>query len=439
MLNFPKKVLNIIYKINERGFEAYLVGGCVRDKILGIDSFDIDINTNANMETLIDLFKEYEPQVFEHFGNIKFQMDEYTVEITRYRKERDYKNHRIPETLDFKASLKDDILRRDFSVNALVYHPIQGIGDLVGGLNDLRNKEIKTIGNPDLKFDEDYLRMLRAIRFASKLDFRIETNTFKYLTKNFHKLNRLHKAQVEEELYKFLESKRFSKWAIRYPWILSHIIDEIEDTVGLEQSNKYHIYDVYEHTIKVIENLDTLELKIIGLFHDLGKVDAEHRNEDGSNSFKHHAKFSYNIILRYFDVWDMNGLDKKKIGKLVLNHGLSIPMDYIEMKKLVAEHGMEFMRKLVKFKKADNLAKSKDAYYQVEKCTIYDAFLNQIQLEKPVLTLKELKIKGNELDIEEKYRGIVLKELLNLVIEEEIKNEKEVLYKEAMRIKDDLY
>lgn len=439
MIKFPSKLTDILSMINARGYEAYFVGGCVRDAILGVETYDIDINTNASTEVLSEMFLDYSPMVYEVYGNVKFKLDEYTVDITRFRKEGKYKKHRFPSAINFDATLKDDIMRRDFTINALVYHPDRGIGDLVDGLASLRKKEMKTIGNPYLSLNEDYLRMLRLVRFASKLNFSIDHHTFRVLKENYELVSQLSLVQIEDDFLGFIQTDNFTKMVLEHPWMMTDIIQEMETAHGFTQNNKYHKYDLFEHTIHVMDHLDTLELKIAGLFHDLGKVSAKVINENGSFSFPKHASHSLKIMNRYFSEWTLTNCNKDKIRKLVLLHDLSIPVNYIEMKKLVRFNGIDFMRDLIQFKRADNLAKSDRAAYQIDKCATYDTFLDRIENEKPAIHIKDLDIAGDELQAEPKLRKNILDKLITLVIEEKIENNKETLLKEALRIRDGIY
>ncbi|NLW14737.1 MAG: HD domain-containing protein [Erysipelothrix sp.] len=439
MIKFPSKLVDILTKINARGYEAYFVGGCIRDAILGIETHDIDINTNATTEVLSELFSMYSPTVYETYGNLTFKLDEYNIDITRFRKEGKYIKHRYPTGINFNATLKDDIMRRDFTINALVYHPNKGIGDLVGGLESLKKKEMKTVGNAYLKLNEDYLRMLRMVRFSSKLDFNIEPQAFRILKEHYYRVASLGLSQIENDFLGFLDTKGFVKNALENPWLVTEIITELKEAVEFSQSNIFHSYDLFEHTIRVVDNVNTLELKIAALFHDIGKIKCKKENADGTFSFPGHSSESLRIMNRYFSEWNLDKHTKDTVRKLVLLHDLSIPMNYIEMKKLVSLNGVRFMRKLIALKRSDNLAKSKHAYYQVEKCDNYLMFLDRIEKEKPAVSIKDLAITGDEIDSAPQVRTRILNELINLVIEEKLENNKDALLKAAIRIRDAIY
>lgn len=439
MIKFPEKLTDILSKINARGYEAYFVGGCVRDAILGVKTFDIDINTNAPTEVLSEIFIDYSPMVYENYGNLNFKYDEYTIDITRFRKEGKYQKHRYPTSISFKATLKDDILRRDFTINGLVFHPDRGVGDLVEGLDGLRKREMKTIGNPYLKLNEDYLRFLRLVRFAAKLNFTFETHTFRVVKEHYYRVAELGLSQLENDFIGFIEAEHFAKYANEYPWMVHNIIPELKEAVGFDQNSIFHHLDLFEHTTSVVNNVKGTELKIAALFHDIGKLTTKKANNDGTFSYPNHATESLKIMNRYFSEWNLQGINKDTIRKIVLLHDLSIPLDYIEMKKLVHYNGLDFMRKLVEFKRADNMSKNHNAEYQLEKCATYEMFLNRIDEERPPTSIKDLAISGDELQAEPGIRKRILDELITKVIEEKIANDKDALLKEALRIRDAIH
>lgn len=430
MLEFPKVAVDLIEAIACTGSDAYFVGGCVRDAILNMETKDIDICTDMSFESLKVLFSKYHPTSFERFGGMAFEIGGYHFEITRFRKEGPYLNHRHPSTLEFEASLLDDVMRRDFTINGLLYAPSKGLVDYVGGLDDLKNRILRTIQDPEGSFNEDYLRMLRLMRFKAKLNFDIENETFEVCKDNFYKVAKLPWSQLLPEFIKFIELDRFTKTCLKYPFILGSLFVEMHMSFDYDQNNHYHKYSLYEHTLRVIDHLDGVELRLAGLFHDLGKLKTRITKENGEYGYPGHAKESAKIAHKYLDNSYVN---KNYILKIIEYHDLSIPVDYIEMKKLVAVHGFEFMKDLITFKKADNLSKSEAALYQVDKCTTYHGFLDRIEVEKPVLHLQALDIKGDMLDIDPLKRSEVLQKLLTLVIEEKITNSKIELLEEVKR------
>lgn len=439
MIYFPDKLNQLLLRINQSGHDAYFVGGCVRDAVLGRHTNDIDITTNAPLEVLKEQFAEYDLTIFSEYGNISFQEGLYRIEITMYRKDLEYYNHRHPSKIEFNASQKDDTYRRDFTINALMYHPQYGIIDNVGGMDDLDQKIIRTLIDPSLSFEQDYLRMMRALRFASQLSFKIDKAAFNYINEHFHHINDLSISQWEEELNQFIMGEAFYSLAHNNPWILGTLIQPVKEAIAFEQDNPYHAYSLYEHTIRVMSELSTLEMRLVGLFHDLGKLRTQIFTSDGIGRYPGHAQASVEIMDEYLEFSIFTKEDKREMLKLVEYHDLSIPENYIEFKKLVSIHGIDFMQKLVQFKRADNIAKSEKAYYQVEKCVVYQTYIDRILMENPVLTLKQLAIKGNELDVEPQKRKKTLEKLLELVIEEKVVNEKNELINKYKEFSDDIY
>lgn len=414
---------DIIYRINAYDFEAYFVGGCVRDSLIGRDTFDVDITTNMPLTKMRELFKNYKPVIFEDFGSIAFPYENFQIQITQFRQEFEYIDHRHPQRIDFVEDVKLDLLRRDFTMNALLYHPDEGVIDYVGGLQDIERRLIKPMRKPSLLFEEDYLRMLRAVRFSSELGFEVESEAFSFIEQNYFKVSELSWVQLQSEFYKFLVSKKFKDWALKHPFVITEIIPEMKEAFNFDQNNPYHKYSLYEHTVHVIDHLNGLDNRLIALFHDLGKLYTQIQKEDGRFSYPHHSEVSVEIARKY--------VNDDYIFKMIKLHDLSIPMSYYRIKKLVSEHGLSFMRNLIEFKRADNLAKSDKASYQVEKCNQYDLYLDRIERERPVLKVSDLAISGDELDVKPNQRGKVLRDLLDLVMQDKIENRKEVLKEEV--------
>lgn len=439
MIQFPKQIEQVLSKIHQEGFEANIVGGAVRDALLSIESFDIDINTNCPLNQLVLIFKEEKPQVFSRFGNIRFKLASYTIAITTYRKELSYSNHRYPKELDYNARLLDDLNRRDFTINAILYNQVDGITDPLKGRKDLENKLIRCIGNPYDKFNEDYLRMLRAFRFSAKLNFEIEKETLKTIEDNYEKISKLKLTQIEQEFLKFINAPYFVDVVLKYPQSLSEIIDEYKETLSFDQNNKYHRYSLFEHSIRVVHEVEGLELKFAALFHDLGKLHTKTLKENGNHGYPKHPEASLQIMKPYLESFQLEGLDKKNIEKLVLYHDMSIPEEYNAMKRLVYLYGFDFMRQLIALKRADNLAKSDHAAYQVERCHLYNSFLDRIIEEHAETQIKDLMITGLDIDVLAQNRKTVLEHLLFEVMDEITENNKEALQEAAKRINDALY
>lgn len=438
MIQFPSKLDQIVLTLSDLGYEAFYVGGCVRDAILNRETFDVDISTNANMDILMEVFKTYKLTKNEALGALSFRIDNYNIEITRFRKEDSYIDHRRPSFITFECSAKEDIMRRDFTINGLMYHPNSGLIDYVDGLRDLKQGILRCIGDSDIKFNEDYLRMLRLMRFKAQLGFEIEPNTLSSCISNYNKLGLYSNRAWRDEFFKLVMAPYFVKLVIDEPWLLGTLIPDIGKSVYFNQRNPYHKYSLYEHTLLVMSNLSTLDLKLVGLFHDLGKLSTQVM-KDGRGSYPNHAYAGAKLARVYFNDWEIPKTRREWMLNLIEHHDMSIDTDYIAFKKKVSEYGLEFMKDIVILKRADNLAKSDLAYYQVEKCNIFDSYIEKIEIEKPVLFISDLDIKGSQLDVDSKMRGEILGVLLERVIEGLVDNEFDMLMKEVEGIKDELY
>lgn len=442
MYEFPKVVDEILVDLNAKGYEAYCVGGFVRDTLLKRQSFDVDITTNAPLSFLTHHFESYHPQVHAHFGNLTFNLDPYKIEITQYRQESHYDDQRHPSDVLFGVTLDQDLARRDFTINAILYNPQVGIIDRVGGIDALKKRRIEVIGDPHIRFQEDLLRMLRAVRFAAELNFEIEPKALAVLKTHFNLLRNYSPRQWQGEFFKFLMAPHFYEWVSENPWILGTLILELEATVAFEQENPYHNRSLYLHTVVVTSQLTTLNERIAGLFHDLGKLHTQ-TFENGVARYPRHALASVEILNRYLEAWNLSKKDCKLIRDYVIYHDLSIPMDELAIVALVQKHGLGFIRTLVKFKRADNSAKSDLALYQLDKCDAYDAILDQLENKALLYDTRDLEITGQDLvdvGVVESKRKYVLRMLLDLVNEKKIENNQEALMEALGRIvSHDLY
>jgi tRNA nucleotidyltransferase (CCA-adding enzyme) len=271
-INLPKEVEFIIDCLYKNGYEAYVVGGCVRDSILKLNPQDWDICTQAKPHEIIECFKEH--KIIEtgiKHGTVSVFLNGESYEITTYRVDGRYSDARHPDDVIFVSSLKEDLKRRDFTINAMAYNNKDGLVDYFGGYKDLSDKIIKCVGNCSIRFNEDSLRILRALRFVAKFDFEIEKKTSKAICENKELLNYLSAERIREELNKLLLSEGAEKILLDYPLVLSVFIPNIEATVGYDQKNPYHPYDIWTHIVKSVVSIKPdLILRLTMLFHDLG-------------------------------------------------------------------------------------------------------------------------------------------------------------------------
>lgn len=423
--------------LHKAGYEAYLVGGCVRDLIMKIPAHDYDITTNATPEEMKKVFFDYTTiETGIKHGTITFLYNKEPIEITTYRIEGEYKDNRHPETVEFTTKLENDLSRRDFTMNALVYNENEGIIDLFGGQKDIASKTIRAIGVAENRFKEDALRILRAMRFSSQLGFEIEEETKKAMVKCAPLLHNISAERISQELTKLLVGKNVKNVILDCYEILGEILPEIKKMHGFDQCNKYHIYNVLEHTAISVESIDPVaHLRLAMLLHDTGKVYTFTRDENGTGHFYGHNKVSSEIAMDFLNKYKYDNFTKERVVQLVKIHDTPIEMDRIFIKKRLNRLGKDAFFDLLKVKRADNLAQN-PKYFWLDKLNEMENIAREI-VEENEFTLSSLKIDGNDLitlGIKGKKIGEVLNLLLNEVIEEKIPNEREALLKRATKL-----
>lgn len=423
--------------LHKSGYEAYLVGGCVRDLIMQIPAHDYDITTSATPEEMKKAFIGYTTiETGIKHGTITFLYNKEPIEITTYRIEGEYKDNRHPESVEFTTKLENDLSRRDFTMNALVYNENEGIIDLFGGQKDIESKTIRAIGVAENRFKEDALRILRAMRFSSQLGFEIEEETKKAMVKCAPLLHNISAERISQELNKLLVGKNVKKVILDCYEILGEILPEIKKMHGFNQYNKYHIYSVLEHTATAVENIDPVaHLRLTMLLHDTGKVYTFTRDENGIGHFYGHNKVSAEIARDFLNKYKYDNLTKERVVELVKIHDTPIEMDRIFIKKRLNRLGKDAFFDLLKVKRADNLAQNPE-YFWLDKLDKMENIAREI-VEENEFTLSSLKISGNDLislGITGKKIGEALNLLLNEVIEEKIKNQKEALLKRVAQL-----
>ena len=423
--------------LHKAGYEAYLVGGCVRDLIMKIPAHDYDITTNATPEEMKKVFFGYTTiETGIKHGTITFLYNKEPIEITTYRIEGEYKDNRHPETVEFTTKLENDLSRRDFTMNALVYNENEGIIDLFGGQKDIASKTIRAIGVAENRFKEDALRILRAMRFSSQLGFEIEEETKKAMVKCAPLLHNISAERISQELNKLLIGKNVKNVILDCYEILGELLPEIKKMHGFDQCNKYHIYNVLEHTAISVESVDPVaHLRLAMLLHDTGKVYTFTRDENGTGHFYGHNKVSSEIARDFLNKYKYDNFTKERVVQLVKIHDTPIEMDRIFIKKRLNRLGKDAFFDLLKVKRADNLAQN-PKYFWLDKLNEMENIAREI-VEENEFTLSSLKIDGNDLitlGIKGKKIGEVLNLLLNEVIEEKIPNERETLLKRATKL-----
>ncbi len=434
-IQMPKQVLYILKIINENGYEAFIVGGCVRDSLLGKLPEDWDITTNAKPEMIIKIFKNkgYSviPTGLKH-GTVTLLIDGEHYEITTYRVDGEYKDSRRPSSVEFALNIKEDLSRRDFTINSMAYNDFHGLVDYFDGYKDLTKKSINAVGDPNKRFKEDALRMMRGIRFSAQLGFKLETETKIAILDNVHLLEKISKERIRDEFSKIIVTQNPSKYILEMLSmnLMKYIIPELYECVEFKQHNPHHDKDVLNHILSVVDNTEgDLILRLSALFHDIGKPHSFTIDEKGIGHFYSHHLVSTSIAkkamkrLRY---------DKKTIdvvSTLVKEHMSKFEVFSTKgIKRFINRVGVENLDRLFKLQMADT---SGSANKDNSKVLELKDEVEKVLSQKQPLLKKDMEISGYDLIQlgipEGKEIGRILNELLEEVLENPELNTKEKL------------
>lgn len=430
---------SFIFDILENaGFECYAVGGCVRDILLNLEPDDIDFTTNATPDEILDCFTEYRTfELGKKFGTISVVDNDTVYEITTYRIDGLYNDSRHPDDVVFSRNLKDDLARRDFTVNAMAMDKCGNIVDIFGGREDLSNRIIRAVGNAEERFTEDALRIFRALRFACKLNFEIEENTSAAAKKLANTLLNIHPQRLRDELTSLLLSDSASDIIAEYKEIFFTIIPELTECDNFLQITAHHRYDVLTHILKTLEYAPKdAEIRFALLFHDIAKPQSYTKDKAGISHFNGHPAKSADIATEILKRFAFPAVFIKKVELLIKYHDKRFEKPRLHIKKILSELTDDDFRKLLVIQRCDVLAQSE--YLREEKLAHIDFIeseLNSIIEEEACFKLKDLAVNGNDminLGLNGYRIGEMLDVLLNNVIEEKINNNKEELLKYAV-------
>ena len=431
-INIPNGANLLIHTLQNNGYSAYVVGGCVRDSILGREPHDWDICTSATPEQMLEVFKGR--RVIEtglQHGTITVVVDKIPYEITTYRIDGDYSDNRRPDSVTFTDNLIEDLKRRDFTINAMAYNDIQGLIDPFGGIDDIKYEKIQCVGSAKERFNEDALRILRAIRFASQLEFSIEPETDWQIHQLYKNLENISVERINSEFCKIASFDNFCVELLLYEDVFSLFIPELKYMVGFPQNNPWHIYDVFIHTIHAIAGCDSKDLitRLAVFFHDFGKPHSYQDGEDGIRHFKGHAKVSAEMTDLIMKRLRFDNDTRNKVVELVQCHDATIPVGKKYAKKWLNKIGEEQFRRLLKLKEADNKAQNLEhSNERIGELHEIESLIDEVLKEQECFSLKDLAVKGEDL-INIGYKpgrtlGAALRGLLDCVIAEEVENNK---------------
>ncbi|MGB4984692.1 MAG: CCA tRNA nucleotidyltransferase [Erysipelotrichaceae bacterium] len=420
-----KKALNLL---NDQGYDAYLIGGCVRDSLLSRPFNDYDITTNASPSEVMKVFHNYQLVTtgIKH-GTVLVIFDELPIEITTFRIDGDYNDNRHPDKVIYTKSLKEDCARRDFTINALAMDINGDIHDYYEGYKDLSNKVIRCVNEPNKRFKEDGLRILRALRFASTLNFDIEEQTKQAIFNNKELLLNISKERIQSELLKLLSGDNVYQVLKEYVDVLSIIIKDLNKMVNFDQQSSSHCFDLYEHTIRSVKaiNNDPI-LRLTMLLHDIGKLDTK-QIINNEAKYPNHSESSIKRARTILNDLKFSNKDKKEIITLIEYHSCFLKTNKIDIKQWLNKLGLDMYQKLLLVHYADTFTHHQSYHTYLKDFDDIQILLKEIIGNNECYSINQLAINGNDL-IKLKINGSnikkVLEIMLDLVINNKVDNDK---------------
>ena len=434
-MTLPEQIVRCLQMLESAGYAAYLVGGCVRDDLMGIPPQDFDLCTAALPEQTAAVFADI-PQDLTgvRHGTVKLLMEGMEVEITTFRREGSYQDNRHPDWVEFVPDIREDLARRDFTVNAIAYSPSRGYVDPFGGRADLQSGILRCVGEPERRFREDALRILRGMRFAARFGFLPEPATQDAMIGLAPLTDALARERVYQELSGFLLKADVPN-LLRFAPILAQVIPELSPTLGFLQHSPHHAYDVFTHTAHVTAAVaPVLSLRWAALLHDIGKVPCFSQDENGRGHFKGHAQVSAQMAdavlhrlhaptqLRETAVW------------LIDHHMTVLQPEEALLRRSLSRYGRERLELLLCLQEADMKGKGTREHENSQRYPRLREILSQLDAQEGRLTLKSLKINGNDLialGMSGRQIGDCLNRLLEQVLSGSLENEKSALIQAA--------
>ncbi|MFZ3301869.1 MAG: CCA tRNA nucleotidyltransferase [Microgenomates group bacterium] len=435
IFNLPDEVKKILSDFKKNKYEIYVVGGAVRDLLMGKIVYDWDFTTNATPEQILEIY----PDGFcdNKFGTVGLSVEgfEEPFEITTYRTEHGYSDNRRPDSVSWGKSLEEDLKRRDFTINAFAYDGEKLI-DLYEGQKDLKNKILRAVGDPNERFNEDALRMMRAVRIAGELKFQIEKTTFEAIQTNATLINKIAKERIKDELFKILSGNNpySGIFHLKESGLMQEILPELIKCFGIEQKspNRHHIYDVGTHllmSLKECKSTDSVT-RFATLIHDIGKPQTVRKLPTGVITFYNHEMVSTRIAENIADRLKFSSKEKDKLVKLVRFHQFTVDEHQTDsaIRRFITNVGLEYVEDMLELRVADRLGGgASETSWRLEEFK-----KRLIEVQKQPFAIKDLKINGKDvmekLDIPAGPKvGEILEKIFNEVVENNVPNERETL------------
>ena len=439
-INIPEPAAKVLDRLHECGYEAYVVGGCVRDSVLGLTPDDWDITTGATPDQVREIFKRTIDTGIEH-GTVTVRMDGESLEVTTFRIDGDYTDHRHPDHVSFTTDLVEDLKRRDFTINAMAYNDRDGIIDLFGGLEDLRHGIVRCVGDPAERFTEDALRILRAVRFCAKLGYSLDPATREEAVRLAPSLAMVSAERIRMELEKLLVSPHPEM--IRLAWecgITKVILPEFDAEMEAVQNNAHHKITVGEHTIRTLmaSEPDRI-LRLTMLLHDSGKPVCQTQTPDGVYHYRGHAAPGAVIAKEVMERLKYDKATERTVVQLIRNHSLYPELTEEGVRRAVVQLGEALFPVFLKVKRADIGGQNEEVQKKkLEYMDEVEAIYRKILERGDCLSLKKLAVSGDDLIAAGIPKGKKIGEILNALLDEVLaepeKNEKEFLLARAAEL-----
>lgn len=437
-MNIPEDVRWIIGQLNQQGYEACAVGGCVRDMLLDREPEDWDITTSARPEQVKAVFRRTVDTGIAH-GTVTVLRGHQGYEVTTYRIDGVYVDGRHPEQVIFTPSLEEDLKRRDFTINAMAYNETEGITDLFGGREDLAQGMIRCVGNPMHRFGEDALRMMRAVRFAAQLGFTIEEATLAAIKELAPTIRKISAERVRTELLKLLVSPHPEKLRLLYETgLTAYILPEFDRMMETAQNTPYHCYSVGNHTLAVLCHVPPVPaLRVAALLHDVGKPDCRRADESGRDHFFGHAGRGAELAKGILKRLKFDNDTLRVAEKLIRHHSDAIAPTQKQVRRMLNRVGEDIFPLLLLLMEGDNMGKTPEGTNErLERLRQVHQIYQEIVKRQDCVSLKMLQLTGDDLLAagipKGRQIGVLLQYCLELVLEDPGKNQHDVLLQAAL-------
>ncbi len=439
-IQLPEKVQFIISRLEQAGYEAYAVGGCVRDSLLGRQPHDWDVTTSAKPMQVKEAFRHTIDTGIQH-GTVTVMLDHEGFEVTTYRIDGEYEDSRHPKEVTFTVNLVEDLKRRDFTINAMAYNDRSGIVDAVGGVEDVDYGIIRCVGEAAERFGEDALRILRAVRFSAQLGFTIADGTKAAAKALAPNLNHISAERIQAELVKLLVSAHPDYMRDAYALgITKAVLPELDAAFATQQNHPHHMYNVGEHLMQcLLHTRADKSLRLAALLHDIGKPQTRTTDADGTDHFHGHVEVSERMAAAILKRLKFDNDTITKVQKYVKYHDYNAEPSAKAVRRAINKIGAEYFPQILELRRADTLAQS--AYQQAEKLERIDAIArlyDEIMEQQQCVSLKTLEITGNDLIAlgvpKGKRIGAILAELLDDVLQNPENNTHDYLMEEAKKL-----